>query len=145
MTNDDPSRSPTDAFERAAVRSPLRFGGEIALVEDAILIDRDDEKVQVNYDNVTQVTVRDYDYFLGVLSVTLVGFGIWFARDNPLALLFSVAGVLSAYQVYRKRNEIVVHVKNRPKPIRLHPENFTPVIKHLEPAIAPEEKQSQLS
>lgn len=105
-------------------------------------MDRGDERFKVAFDHVAQVTVDDYDYFLVILSVVLVGFGVWFARQQPLALVFSLAGLVSGYLVYRRRNRVVIHIRNRPKPVVLHPTEVTELQERLRIAIAPEEPKA---
>lgn len=112
-------RKPATRFETGT-----RFGGWVGLTDEALLLARDDECVRVALDDVAQVTVEEYDYFLAVLSAILVGFGLWYARQHPTALLFSLAGLASGYRVYRHRGEVTVHVRDRPRPIRFHPRDL---------------------
>ncbi|WP_157722475.1 hypothetical protein [Halolamina sp.] len=89
--------------------------------KEALFVERDGERVRVAFDNVTELSYRDTDYFLVVLSVVLVGFGLWFVPESPFSLLFSVAGLASLYRLYRHRGEVVVRVTDRPKPLTFHP------------------------
>lgn len=103
---------------------PLRVAEGWAGFDDtALYVDRDGERVRVAFENVTELAYRDTDYFVAVLSLVLVGFGVWFLRESPFSLLFSLAGLASLYRLYRHRGEVVVRVTDRPKPLTFHPED----------------------
>lgn len=105
-------------------QEPLRLSeGWAGFDDETLYLDRDGERVRVAFENVTEVTFRDYDYFLVVLSVVLVGFGVWFVHRTPASLLFSLVGLASLARLFRRRNEVTVRVAGRPKPIRFHPED----------------------
>lgn len=102
---------------------PLRIAdGWTGFDGEALYVERDGERVRVAFANVTELSYRDTDYFIAVLSLVLVGFGVWFLRESPFSLLFSVVGVASLYRLYRHRGEVVVRVADRPKPLTFHPE-----------------------
>lgn len=138
----DAAASAGDGDFDVRFRANLRFGGWVGLTDDALLLVRDDERIRVAFDDVAQVTVETYDYFLAALSAVLVGFGLWHARRDPRALLFSLAGVASGYLVYRRRGKVTVHVRNRPKPLVLYPESVSELQSRLGPAIAPEDEDT---
>lgn len=105
-------------------QAPLRVGdGWAGFDDEALYVERDGERVRVDFENVTEFSYRDTDYFVVVLSVVLVGFGVWFVRETPASLLFSLAGIASLYRLYRRRGELVVRVADRPKPLSFHPED----------------------
>jgi hypothetical protein len=114
---------PSVPDERIEYRCDLRTGGWVGLTDDHLLVvDPDDDDVRVALDEVAQVTLQDFDWFVGVLSVALVGFGLFMTRQNALGgLAFAAFGAASLYWSYRKRQEVHVHVADRPKPITLYP------------------------
>lgn len=103
--------------------SELRTGGVIGLTDDRLLILRgDDPPVSVEHRDVDDVEFQDFDYFVGVLSVVLVGFGILSTRRNLVAGIgLAAAGVVSLYVSYRKRDRAMVNTHSRPKPLVLYP------------------------
>ncbi len=105
-------------------QAPLRLSvGWAGFSDDALYVEENGERTKVDFENVTEIAFRDTDYFILVLSVTLVSFGLWFLQQTPVAVLFSLVGVGSLYNLYRQRNELVVRVSGRPKPLTVHPEN----------------------
>ena len=118
-----PGTADTDAPLDLRRQVPLRVAdGWAGFDDEALYVEREGERVRVAFDHVTELSYRDTDYFVAVLSVVLVGFGVWFLRESPFSLLFSLAGVASLYRLYRHRGEVVVRVADRPKPLSFHPE-----------------------
>jgi hypothetical protein len=106
-----------------------RDDGAVGLTDDRLLLfDGDDTVTSVEYDTIDEVTAEDLDWFLAVLSVGLVGFGLFsFDRSALLAAGFALAGIGSLYLVYRNRGEVNVGVHDRAKPLSFHldePETF---------------------
>lgn len=101
----------------------LRRGGEVRVLEDALVVDRGaGEPVRVELDDVVEVTQRSVDWFTGILSVVLVGIGVYLTREHVLGgLLFAGAGAASVYVTYRRRNETNLRVRGRAKPLKLYP------------------------
>lgn len=96
---------------------PLRRGGRVDLTDEALLVAAD-ENVRVRYADVEEITIESFDWFLGVMSVALVGFGVLTLEGNALGgAAFVAAGVASLYWTYRKRGKVTVSVTNRPKPL----------------------------
>lgn len=120
-----PTASPDDSTVLELERqTALRVAdGWAGFTADALFVERGGERIRVDFDNITQLSYRDTDYFIVVLSVVLVGFGLWFVPESPFSLLFSVAGLASLYRLYRHRGEVVVRVTDRPKPLTFHPED----------------------
>jgi transketolase C-terminal domain/subunit len=99
-------------------------GGWIGIDDDTLVVVRDGDHFTVPFDEVTEVTARDIDRFIGILSLALVGFGIWATTENVLGgIAFAVTGGVSLYLTYRKRDRITITVAGRPKPIRVYPTN----------------------
>lgn len=101
---------------------PLRLAnGWAGFDDEALYIEREGERTRVAFENVAELAYRDVDYFVVVLSVVLVGFGLWFVQRNPASLLFTLVGVVSLVRLYRHRGELVVRTNDRVKPLTFHP------------------------
>lgn len=104
-----------------------RSGESIGLTDDRLLV-VDEESTSVEYGSIEEVTMQEVDWFVGFLSVALVGFGALSLQRNALAGGgFVLAGLVSGYLVYRKRGKVQVNVRNRPKPLSFYlddPETF---------------------
>lgn len=104
---------------------PLRRGGAVTVVDDALRIDRDGEDtIHIELDNVMEVTQRSVDWFTGILSVILVGIGLYLTQEHLVGgLVFAAAGAVSVYITYRRRDETNLRVQGRTKPVTVYPEN----------------------
>lgn len=115
---------PLPGLEEMEYSDDLRNGGWLGIDDDTLIVMDDGDGVAIGFDDVIEVTFQDIDRFVGVLSVVLVAFGIWGTTKNMLAgLAFALAGCVSLYLTYRKRNRLTVFVDGRPKPIQLYPAN----------------------
>lgn len=101
----------------------LRRGGRITVTSDRVLVDRPDkESVTVPLPSVVDVSLQDIDWFLVVMSLGLVGFGLASVGRSPLrAGLFVVAGLVSTALTYRKRGALRISVSGETRPLRLFP------------------------
>lgn len=125
-----------ESGERLHYRGDLRHGGEVAVTEDRLLIGSTDELISVPYTNVSEISHDSFDWFLGVLSVSLAIFGLYFFARNPLlAGFFTLAGIWSLHRTYRHRDLVRVHTHSQAKPIDIYPENVETVYDELESAI----------
>jgi len=125
----------TDALEPGETvreRLSLRTGGSVTVTDDRLLVAADGELTGVELDEVTEVTVEEFDYFLGVLSVALVGYGVYsLSRNAALGLAFATFGAASCYWTYRKRGKARIKVAGRSRPISVFPadtESFVDVL-----------------
>lgn len=101
---------------------PLRLAnGWAGFDDDALYVEREGERTRVAFDDLSELAYRDVDYFVVVLSIVLVGFGLWFVQRNPAALLFTLVGAASLVRLYRHRGELVIRVTGRAKPLTFHP------------------------
>jgi len=131
-----------DAGETVRERLALRTGGSVVLTEDRLLVQSDDgsgddELTAVDFGQVAEVTVEDFDWFLGVLSALLVGYGLYsIPRNALLGLAFAAFGAASLYWSYRKRGKARIKVLDRPKPISVFPADTGAFRDALEPAMA---------
>lgn len=103
----------------------LRREDSITLTEDGVYVDRaDGETVFAALDDVVEIQHESVDWFIAILSVCLLGFGLYSTTEHVLGGLgFAAAGVASLYLVYRKRGAISFKVTNRPKPLTVYPEH----------------------
>jgi hypothetical protein len=106
-------------------RMSLRGGGWIGYSDDAVFVDRDDERVKIPRDAVVEVALRTIEWDLAVMSVLLVGVGGFVAwTRNPLVgVAFAAIGLASCYWTYGKRNELRIRVENERKPVTVYPEH----------------------
>ena len=106
--------------EALRYHAPLRNGGTVGLTDKRLLV-VDAAATSVELDSITEVSVQSFDWFLGILSVALFGFGLYSTRMHVLGgTAFAAAGLVSLYLTYRKRNEVFVQVTGRPKPLKLY-------------------------
>lgn len=111
-----------------------RGGGSVGVTDERLLVaDGDDDVTSVELGSIDEVTVRDYDYFVGSMSVGLLAIGALAATDNPLVgVLFVAGGVASLVQVYRKRGKVMVDVANRAKPLVFYLDHHEAFLARLE-------------
>lgn len=104
-------------------RMSLRGGGWVGYTDDAVYIERDDEKLKISDEHVAEVALRSLQWDLVILSVLLIGVGAYVVvTRNPLVgVAFSAVGTASLYRTYTNRYELVIRVENEPKPVTVHP------------------------
>jgi hypothetical protein len=118
---EDPLQAAVPGGEALRYSGALRHGGRVGLTDERLLVVRE-ETTSVEFSAVEAVEMEDFDWFVGLLSVLLLGLGLWgLTRNPPLGLLFAAAGVASVYVSYRKRSKATVLVHDRPKPLTLYP------------------------
>lgn len=98
-------------------------GGQVGLSDDALFVAcGDGPAVRVGYDSMAEVAVQSVDYFLSVMAVVIVGFGLYTVQTSvPGGLGLAAIGLVSGYRTYRRRAALVVRVTGRAKPLTLHP------------------------
>lgn len=113
----------------------LRRGGVLAVSEDNIYVARDDEEtIKISLDDVVEVQYDMFDWFLGVVSVAVVGYGLFSLTKNVLAGLgFTAVGLVSLLVTYRKRGKLEFRVSGRAKPLEVYPKNPKTAYKGLRP------------
>ena len=106
-------------------RMPLRDGGWIGYSEDAVFLDRGDERVKIHDDAVTGIGRRVLAWDTAVLSVLLAGVGgyVILTRNPLVGVAFAALGLFSLYRTYQKRQALVIHIEDRAKPLAVHPEH----------------------
>lgn len=113
----------------------LRRGGVLAVSEENIyVVQEDEETVKISLDDVVEVQYDMYDWFLGIVSVAVVGYGLFSLRKNLLAGLgFTAVGLVSLFMTYRKRGKLEFKVSGRAKPLDVYPKNPKTAYKGLRP------------
>ena len=117
-----------DPDETTITRMGLRRGGWIGYNETGVYVDRDDEtRIKIQHGNITQVGLKSAEWDLVVMSVILVGVGVFVGTTRNLLVGtgFAAVGGASLYWSYRKRHELAIHVANEPKPIAVYPTHPT--------------------
>ena len=126
--------------ERVRERFPLRTGGSVALTDDRLLVAADDSVIRVDFDEIAEITVEDFDWFLVVLSVALVGWGLYSTdRSVGIGLAFAALGAVSLYWTYRKRGKVRFKVVGRPKPLSVFPADAERFSDAMEAEVAAQE------
>jgi len=117
------ARAADDAGEVTVTRMGLRNGGWIGYAEDAIFVQRNDEKIKISHANVTQLSLRTLEWDLAVMSLVLVAVGTFVAvtRNVYIGTVFGAIGVWSLARTYKNRYELIIHVDGRAKPVSVHP------------------------
>jgi hypothetical protein len=130
----------TEALERGESvreRLPLRTGGSVAVTDDCLLVSADEELTRVELDEVAEITVQDFDWFLAILSGLLVGYGLYSVPQSAaIGFAFAGFGAASLYWTYRKRGKARIKVVGRSKPISVFPADTGAFMDAMEPALA---------
>lgn len=112
-----------EAGEALRYHAPLRRGGHVGVTDDRVLVVRGEETTSVELAAVAEVTVQSFDWFLGLLSGGLVGFGLLSTGRSAIGgLLFAAFGLASLFWTYRKRGKVQLHLHNRRKAVTFYPE-----------------------
>ncbi|WP_132058686.1 hypothetical protein [Halorussus amylolyticus] len=110
--------------ERVLERFPLRTGGTLALTDTSLLVDAAGSVTRIDREDIVEITVEQFDWFVGLLSLVLFGWGlISTRRDVAVGLIFASIGGASVYWTYRKRGKVRIKVEGRPRPMSVFPED----------------------
>lgn len=113
----DRLRSALSGGERLRYDAPLRTGGVVGITDRRLLV-IEDGTVSVPLENVKEIQIESFDWFLGVLSVALVGFGLYSFDVNVLGgIAFTAVGLASCYRTYARRNRVIVELHAGGKPV----------------------------
>lgn len=104
--------------EALRYQTAIRRGGRVGLTDDRVLVVRPGETTSVHLGTIREVTIQSFDWFMGLLSAVLVGFGVLsFDRSVLGGLLFVAFGLGSLYWSYRKRGQVQLHLHERRKAV----------------------------
>lgn len=110
--------------EALRFRAALRRDGQVGLTDQRLLVDSN-AVVSIKLVNIESVEFERFDWFLGMLSVALVGFGLLsLSRSIIGGVGFAAFGAASLYWTYRKRGKVIVKTHNRPKPFIFYLDNM---------------------
>jgi hypothetical protein len=135
------TQTPPDG-ERFEFTTDLRRGGWVGITSSSLVV-ATDEQYRVAADDIQEVTFEDVDWFVGILGLVIVGYGLYSIQFDALfGLGFAAIGVGSLYLTYRKRNRVRIRVVGRPKPLTVYPESMEPLRQALEPVLAQRDDSS---
>lgn len=118
MTTATDLQTHVESGEALRYQAPLRRGGRVGVTDDRVLVVRESGTTGIQLGTIAEVTVQSFDWFLGILSTVLVGFGVLsFERSVVGGLLFAGFGIASLYWTYRKRGQVQLHLHNRRKAV----------------------------
>ena len=141
MTDVTEALSPGESIRE---RLPLRTGGSVAVTGDRLLVAAEDDVTAIRLDKVTEITVEDFDYFLAILSVLLVGYGLYSVPQSaPIGFAFAGFGAASLYWTYRKRGKARIKVVGRSKPISVFPADTGAFTDALEPVLVSDQNERE--
>lgn len=122
--------------ERFEFTTDLRRGGWVGVTSSSLVV-ADGEQYRVAADDIQEVTFEDVDWFVGILGLVVVGYGVYSLQFDVLfGLAFAAVGLGSLYLTYRKRNRVRIRVVGRPKPLTVYPEAMEPFRQALDPILA---------
>lgn len=118
-------RVDADTADVEITRMSLRGGGWIGYSEDAVFVVDGDRRLKIRNEDVEQVALHRLEFDVAVMSLLLVGVGVYVAwtRNPWVGAAFAAVGAFSLYRTYRQRYELVVRVADAPKPVTVHPEH----------------------
>lgn len=126
----------SSAGEEFEFRTDLRRDGWVGLTSSVLVVSTD-ERYRVDAADIQEVTLEAVDWFVGVLGLVIVGYGLYSIQfDAVLGAAFAAVGVGSLYLTYRKRDRVRIRVVGRPKPLTLYPESPEAFRRALEPLLA---------
>lgn len=116
----DELRSYLEAGEALRFEDDLRSGGRIGISDERLLV-LDEQVRSVPFENVDELRFQSFDWFLMLMSLGLVAFGLFSITIHVLGgLAFAGAGVVSVYLTYRKRGRVTVKLHSQVKPVVFH-------------------------
>lgn len=118
-------------------RGQLRNGGWVGVTPDLLAVVRPDEPpVYVEFEQVETIRTEPLDWFLVLMSVALVGFGLFSAQRNLLAAFaFCVAGGASLYLTYRRRDRVRISASGETDDLTIFPEDVEALKRALDPYV----------
>lgn len=118
-------------------------GGTLAVTDERLILPGPDGpdsegRVSVPLENVAELTHRSVDWFLVILGLAIVGFGVASVTRNLLGgLAFLVVGLASLVVTWRRRGRVRVHTHTRAKPITVYPAEPDAFLDAVDDALEP--------
>lgn len=107
-----------ESGEALRYHAPIRRDGRVGLTDERVIVVRGDGTTSVHLEAIGEVTVQTFDWFLGLLSAVLVGFGVLSLNRSIVGgLAFGAFGLASLYWSYRKRGQVQLHLRDRRKAV----------------------------
>lgn len=132
----DRLRDRLDEGEALRHESSLRDGGRLGVTDDRLLVASAEETVSVPLENVGEITIQSFDWFMAILSAVLVVIAVPAGRNNLLVgVAFVAAALANLYLTYRKRDRVRVAMHTRDKPLTLYPADVDATRDALEAAL----------
>lgn len=118
MTDVADLEATVEAGEALRYHAAIRRGGRVGLTDDRVIVVRAGGTTSVHLETIAEVTVQSFDWFLGLLSAVVVGFGL-LSLDRSLlgGVAFLAFGLGSFYWTYRKRGQVQLHLHGRRKAV----------------------------
>lgn len=98
----------------------------------------DGDVVSIPLESVSELTEQSIDWFLLLMDVAIIGFGI-LSLDRTLlgAGAFLAAGLVSLGMTWRRRGRVRIRTHSRPKPVDTYPEDREAFLEAVDEALAP--------
>lgn len=106
--------------------------------ESAAGHDADRDVVAIPLESVSELTVQSIDWFLLLMDVAIIGFGV-LSLDRTLlgGVAFLVAGLGSLGLTWRRRGRVRIHTHSRPKPVDTYPVHRSAFLDAVDEVLAP--------
>jgi hypothetical protein len=118
-------------------RGQLRDGGWVGVTPERLaVVHRNEDPVYVDFDQVATIRVEPLDWFLVLMSIALVGFGLVSIPRNLLAGVgFCVAGGISLYVTYGRRDRVRITAEGTTDDLTIYPEDVEALKDALDPYV----------
>ncbi|WP_440990818.1 hypothetical protein [Haloarchaeobius baliensis] len=118
-------------------RGQLRDGGWVGVTPESLaVVHRNEDPVYVEFEQVETIRVEGLDWFLVIMSLALVGFGLFSIPRNLLAGLgFCVAGGVSLYITYGRRDRVRISGEGESDDLTIYPEDVEALKAALDPYV----------
>ena len=104
--------------EALRFHTAIRHGGRVGVTDERVLVLEAAETTSVHLETIEEVTIQSFDYYVGLLSVVVVGFGLLSLERSVIGgALFVAFGLGSLYWSYRKRGQAQLHLRGRRKAV----------------------------
>lgn len=127
----------SELTENLEYRGQLRDGGWVGVTADRLaVVHRNEDPVYVEFDRIERIRVEPLDWFLVIMSLALVGFGLFSIPRNLLAGIgFCVAGGVSLYVTYGRRDRVRITGEGETDDLTIYPEDVEELKGALDPYV----------